>query len=36
MSNKSDSLVRRAAASIRRVYVDIDRASRAMIDLRVR
>jgi hypothetical protein len=36
MSNKSDSLIRRAAASIRRAYTELDRASRAMVELRTR
>ncbi len=32
MSQHNDSLIRRAAASIRRAYAEIDRASRLMID----
>jgi hypothetical protein len=32
MSQHNDSLIRRAAASIRRAYNEIDRASRLLID----
>ena len=32
MSQHNDSLLRRAAASIRRAYDEIDRASRLLID----
>jgi hypothetical protein len=32
MSQHNDSLIRRAAASVRRAYAEIDRASRLLID----
>ena len=34
--NRTDSILRRALASVRRVYADIDRVSRAMAEFEPR